>query len=110
MDRGNPGIAILGVTQLVKQASVASDVGNRHLQLAQKWDCFQKLDARDQEIAVATTQGASCAEIATRYSITKRTVENRRALLLESMKLETPLDLIKLIVRFQECGLGDFRV
>jgi DNA-binding NarL/FixJ family response regulator len=106
----NPGISILGVTEIVKLISVESDKLSQRRLLAQQWDKFRLLDERDRDIAVAIAQGHGSAEIAEQHDITKRTVENRRKHLLRHMKLESQLGLVKLIVRFEENGFAEFHV
>ncbi|WP_162006760.1 helix-turn-helix transcriptional regulator [Roseimaritima sediminicola] len=109
-DKHNPGIAMLGVAKLIKIVGADSNPETRRLSLAQQWDRFQKLDTRDREIAVALARGDNLMVIAERHGITKRTVENRRNHLLERIGLNSPLDLAKAMVRFQENGFADFHV
>ncbi|MGB7347117.1 MAG: hypothetical protein WBD20_23030 [Pirellulaceae bacterium] len=105
---GHPTMAILGLTRLLE---IIGDSNTYRLQtLKDQWRLFSKLDDLDRAIAVGIGQGLLVGDIATNHSVTKKTIENHRGSILKTLDLGTPIDLVKLIVRLQENGFGDFGV
>ncbi|QDT11839.1 helix-turn-helix transcriptional regulator [Planctomycetes bacterium K23_9] len=105
---GHPTMAILGMTRLLEVIG-DSDVG-RLQKLKDHWRLFSQLDDLDRAIAVGMGQGLPIGDIAANHSVTKKTIENHRNSILKSLELNSSIDLIKLMVRMQENGFGDFGV
>lgn len=103
---GHPKMAILGVTRILE---VTEDERLQQiLSLSKYWYLFSRLHARDREVAGAISRGEKIKTIAARLDLSEKTIENRRAAILAKLSLETPLDLVKLLVRFQDNGFADF--
>lgn len=107
---GHPSFSILGITKIQKVLADDEQGMTKMALLTDKWNRFMGLDSSDRDIAILLARGLSTSDIATRLDISKRTVENHRTSILESMAVEAPLDLIKLLVRLQEKGFGDLGV
>ncbi len=103
---GHPNMAIFGVTRIV--AVLGQPEHQKILDLARSWNLFQALDARDREIAKLVAQGEKPRAIAAKFEVSEKTVENRRNAALKALSLDSPIDLIKLLVRLQDNGFCDF--
>ncbi len=105
---GHSTMAILGVTRLLDV------VGNTEVfrlqSLKDQWRLFSQLDDLDRAIAIGVGQGITISEIAQNHSVTKKTIENHRNSILKTLHLNSSIDLVKLMVRLQENGFGDFGV
>ena len=105
---GHPTMAIMGVTRLLE---VIGNSGVIRLNtLKDQWKSFSQLDDFDRAIAIGLGRGISVGDIAAEHNVTKKTIENHRAAILKALKLNSPVELIKLVVRLQENGFGDFGV
>ena len=105
---GHPTMAIVGVTRLLE---VIGNSGVIRLNtLKDQWKSFSQLDDFDRAIAIGLGRGISVGDIAAEHNVTKKTIENHRAAILKTLKLNSPVELIKLVVRLQENGFGDFGV
>ncbi len=105
---GHPTMAIVGVTRLLE---VIGNSGVIRLNtLKDQWKSFSQLDDFDRAIAIGLGRGISVGDIAAEHNVTKKTIENHRAAILKALKLNSPVELIKLVVRLQENGFGDFGV
>jgi DNA-binding NarL/FixJ family response regulator len=62
-------------------------------------DPYETLTTREREILHLTAQGHSATEIATRLSVSPRTVETHRANLMRKLDLHTQTDLIRYALR-----------
>ncbi|NND99200.1 MAG: hypothetical protein HKN47_17925 [Pirellulaceae bacterium] len=105
---GHPTMAILGITRILEVIG-NSGVIRLHT-LKDQWRFFAQLDDFDRAIAVGLGRGESVGNIAAAHGVTKKTIENHRSAILKSLQLNSPVELIKLIVRLQENGFGDFGV
>lgn len=107
---GHRSMAILGVTRIHRELGEESDQRVRAAMLSEKWGRFQAMDANDRQLAVRLVRGESIGKIAEDCSVSKRTVENRRARILKHLDVETPLELAKLLIKLQENGFGDLNL
>lgn len=105
---GHPTMAILSITRVMEVIGNSGVIRLRNLK--DQWRLFSALDDFDQQIAIGLGRGESVTNIAAQHSVTKKTIENHRASILRTLFLESPVDLIKLVVRLQENGFGDFGV
>jgi DNA-binding CsgD family transcriptional regulator len=102
---GHPTIAILGVTRIQQRLG---DETVKFPTLAEGWRRFGDLEVRDKEIAILLAQGETAAGIAETLDVAKKTVENHRKKILDQLSVDTQIDLVKLLVRIQDNGYGDF--
>lgn len=103
---GHPRKAILGISRLV--STDPDDRAIKMLPLSLSWTLFAGLRDREQEIAAATARGERTKVIAQRMGCSEKTVENSRNAIMKTLSLESPAELIKLMVRLQDNGFGDF--
>lgn len=103
---GHPRKAILGISRVVSTAP--GDRAIKLLPLSQSWSLFSGLRDREREIAAATARGERTKAIAQRLECSEKTVENSRNAMMKALSLESPAELIKLMVRLQDSGFGDF--
>lgn len=105
---GHPTMAIIGITRLLE---VIGNSGVIRLNtLKDQWKSFSQLDDFDRGIAIGLGRGISVGDIAAEHNVTKKTIENHRSAILKTLELNSPVELIKLVVRLQENGFGDFGV
>ena len=105
---GHPTMAIVGITRLLE---VIGNSGVIRLNtLKDQWKSFSQLDDFDRGIAIGLGRGISVGGIASEHKVTKKTIENHRSAILKALSLNSPVELIKLVVRLQENGFGDFGV
>lgn len=105
---GHPRMAIFGITRIMEVIAAPTSDEQRSLDLSRKWVLFQSLDSRDRGIAVRIAHGQRHRKIATDLGVSEKTIDNRRAVVLGTLKLDAPLDLVKLMVRLQDNGFADF--
>lgn len=103
---GHPRKAILGISRVV--STNPNERLIKLLPLSQSWAMFNQLRDRDREIAAATARGERTKAIAERMSCSEKTVENSRNAVMKTLALESPAELIKLMVRLQDSGFSDF--
>jgi DNA-binding CsgD family transcriptional regulator len=103
---GHPRKAILGISRLLSVDP--DDRAVRLMPLSQSWIKFCTLRDRDREIAAATARGERTKVIAERMSCSEKTVENSRNTVMKTLSLDSPAELIKLMVRLQDSGFSDF--
>ena len=107
---GHPAIAILGITRIHE---VLADSSDRRIQvnaLAEKWSRFQRLNSSKRDIAVQLVQGMNMQQIADLRDVSRRTIENHRGSILKELGVANPIELAKLLVRFQVSGFGDLKL
>ena len=102
---GDPGLAILGITRRLHPLEDAT--AHPRMQLAEQHLRFRELDETDRVICQQLASGSKVREIADSLGLTSRAVEQRKRKILEALKLEQTLDLVKLLVRLQDSGFVD---
>ncbi|MCD0459502.1 helix-turn-helix transcriptional regulator [Roseiconus lacunae] len=107
---GQGSFAILGITRVEKTLVDANNEIAKGAFLAEQWRRFNELPELDRQIAISLARGMSAMEIAQEREVSKRTIENHRNSILSELDLGSPLEMIKLLVRLQEKGFGDFGV
>ena len=105
---GHPTMAVLGITRILEVITNSGAI--RLNSLKDQWKLFSRLDDLDRAIAIGLGRGVSVSEIAEQQQVTKKTIENHRSAILRTLNLDSPVELIKLVVRLQENGFGDFGV
>lgn len=99
-----PRAAIIGITEL--QPAPCED-STRLFKLSQYWEVFKSLPARDRAIAVALCRGERSKTLSVDHSVTEKTIDNRRASVLQVLQLENLMDLARLLTRLQDNGFCD---
>ncbi len=108
LGQGHPSMAILGIVRLLDV--VGNTDAFRLQRLKDHWRLFSQLDDLDRSIAIGLAQGLAVGDLAEEKGVTRKTIENHRGSILRKMGLNAPIDLVKLVVRLQENGFGDFGV
>ncbi|MDA8743295.1 LuxR C-terminal-related transcriptional regulator [Rubripirellula amarantea] len=106
----HPSFAILGVTEVIELLPEEARRSAKSAELTAKWNLFSKLSDEDRSLSILLAQGLTPSEIAEQRSVSKRTIENHRTRILQDLRLDQQVDLIKLVVRLQEKGFADFGV
>ncbi|OYP35178.1 LuxR C-terminal-related transcriptional regulator [Rhodopirellula sp. MGV] len=107
---GQGSFAILGITRVEKTFIDSDNEIAKGALLADQWRRFNELPELDRQIAVSLARGMTAMEIAQQREVSKRTIENHRNTILNELGVESPLEMIKLLVRLQEKGFGDLGV
>jgi DNA-binding CsgD family transcriptional regulator len=102
------GLAILVVART--GAIVESKDLKARLNWSDQVEIFNKLDSRDREICRQVSMGVTTREIAAQLKITPRSVESHKQKILEALVLPNTIEMIKLLVRFQEHGIADLGI
>lgn len=102
------GLAILGVSRF--EGLVESKDLTPRLNWSDQIEVFSRLDPRDREICRQISLGITTREIAAQLKITPRSVESRKQKILEALSLPNTVEMIKLLVRFQEHGIADLGI
>ena len=102
---GHPRMAILGVTRI--ERILESNDAARLQTLADTWRKFERLDTRDQGIAIGIAQGKKLKELAKEMNVSEKTIENRRSHVYKTLDIDGPTELVKLLVRIQDNGFQD---
>lgn len=105
LGHGNSRFAIIGFSKVVeiRRANAGASTG-----LYRHWTLFQQLESRDQRIAKLLAQGISTQEIAEDVGVSRKTIETRRANILETFAATNPYQLVSIMVRLQDAGYSDF--
>jgi FixJ family two-component response regulator len=86
-------------------AFLKSDVAEEGPSLSESLLVFQQFDSIDRQICEAIAMGDTTSEIATVVGLTRRSVEVRRAKILERFQFTRPVEIVRLLVRLEENGL-----
>jgi DNA-binding CsgD family transcriptional regulator len=101
IDYNDGAFDILGVSRPV---SMESETASSCDSLSDKHLGYKKLTLRDRRICQLLAEGRATKEIASIVDVTSKTVENRRRKIIEKLELEQPIDIVKMLVRFEERG------
>jgi DNA-binding CsgD family transcriptional regulator len=107
---GHSSLAIMGVTRTYEQLDDESDPRVQVNTLIARWSQFESLNPIGREIAIELVRGKAVQQIAEEREVSKRTIENYRGAVLKELGVASPIELAKLLVRFQENGFGDLKV
>lgn len=99
-----PRAAILGITEI---EPAPCEISTRIFKLSQYWEVFRLLPARDRAIAVALCKGERSRTLSVEHGVTEKTIDNRRASVLQELQLENLMDLARLLTRLQDNGYCD---
>lgn len=100
-----PGYAILGITRPTQL--IGENKSNPRAVMAQLAQAFRDLDERDREICRLIALGKSSTEIGKELGMTSRNVDIRRKKGFAALKVEKPVELVRVLVRLQERGYLD---
>jgi DNA-binding CsgD family transcriptional regulator len=99
-----PPYAIVGVTAPISQITTAE--GSRD-EVEALYQVYTTFSAIDQQICTLFAVGESTRAIAERLNVSTKTVENHRNQVLRKLGFSKPVEIIRLLVRFEERGLMD---
>ncbi|QDT69723.1 Bacterial regulatory protein, luxR family [Planctomycetes bacterium MalM25] len=100
-----PGFAILGITRPLEV--IGDEKANPRAVMGQLAQAFRELDDRDREICRLIALGKSSVEIGEQLNMTSRNVDIRRKKGFAALKVEKPIELVRVLVRLQERGYLD---
>lgn len=100
-----PGFAILGITRPLQM--IGEEKTTPRAIMAQLAQAFRDLDDRDREICRLIALGKSSVEIGEEMGMTSRNVDIRRKKGFAALKVEKPVELVRILVRLQERGYLD---
>ncbi|KLU06978.1 transcriptional control [Rhodopirellula islandica] len=86
-------------------ALLKTDAAEEGPSLSESLLVFQQFDSVDRQICEAIAMGDTTSEIATVVGLTRRSVEVRRAKILERLQFTRPVEIVRLVVRLEENGL-----
>lgn len=98
--------AILGVSIPTR---MLGDSGEQHSKVEDLFLIYESFDQDDKQICSMYALGESTRSIAERIGRSAKTIENHRHRILDRLGLAKPVQIIRLLVRFEERGLiSDF--
>jgi DNA-binding NarL/FixJ family response regulator len=98
--------AILGLTRILSTGPDEKTL--RSLGLSHSWMQFRSLEERDRQIALGLAAGHSAKHLGAQHSVTDKTIDNRKARILEKLGLKNTNELAILLSRLQDRGYADF--
>ncbi|MFG0265152.1 MAG: helix-turn-helix transcriptional regulator [Rhodopirellula sp. JB055] len=101
----NHGTEAISAMLIRPVAFLKSDVAEEGPSLSESLLVFQQFDSVDRQICEAIAMGDTTSEIATVVGLTRRSVEVRRAKILERFQFTRPVEIVRLLVRLEENGL-----
>ncbi len=102
------GAVILGVTRRLVQLA-ANDAATQK-SLETQASLFQAFSRDDKELCRLLAMGETSKDIAESLHCSTRTIENRRARIMQALELNKPVDIVKVMVRFADRGLIEFEI
>ncbi len=102
------GAVIVGVTRRLVQLGIDDNPHQKSLELLAS--VFQNLPRDDQELCRMLAMGETSKDIAESLNCSTRTVENRRARIMNLLELDKPVDIVKLMVRFTDRRLIQYDI
>lgn len=94
---------LLGISRPVTREALK---GSTDVSIEEKHLRFLQLDADFRVLCTLIAEGRSQKEIASALDVSVKTVENRRRKIVEELSLENTIEIVKLLVRFEERGLA----
>ncbi|QDS89837.1 hypothetical protein EC9_40380 [Rosistilla ulvae] len=98
-EAGDPRYAILGISRMM--GIIASNAPTTLL--SEKWRRFEQLSPTDRQIAIVIA-GANIE------GVSSDAIERRRNAILQTLEVESQVELIKLLVRLQDNGFGNLGI
>lgn len=100
MEHSDGAYEILGISRpiWVEESSLV------RVPLEEKLVIYEQLDAKNKRICILFAEGRSASEIGQLLDVTSKTVDNRRKKILELFEFEQSIDIVKMMVRFEERG------
>lgn len=102
VEYGFEAYAILGISRPLKIIRRAGESGDKPLELKEQHKIYLGLDQIDKSICEKYAQGESTKDIANAVGLTTKSVENHRKKIMEQLGLSRPIEIVKLMVRFQD--------
>ncbi|WP_430453526.1 helix-turn-helix transcriptional regulator [Rhodopirellula europaea] len=99
------GDSAISATLVRPVALLKADATEQGLSLSESLLVYQQFDSVDRQICEAIAMGDTTGEIATMVGLTRRSVEVRRAKILERLQFTRPVEIVRLLVRLEENGL-----
>ena len=91
---------ILGISRPIAKECAPTQESRDTIQ--EKYHAFKQLEISDRQICNLIAEGRSTKEIASALEVTPKTIENRRRKILESLDFEQVIEIVKMMVRFEE--------
>ncbi|MEO9594420.1 transcriptional regulator [Rhodopirellula bahusiensis] len=101
----NSGANAISATLIRPVALLKTDATEEGLSLSESLLVYQQFDSVDRQICEAIAMGDTTGDIATMVGLTRRSVEVRRAKILERFQFTRPVEIVRLLVRLEENGL-----
>ena len=99
------GGSAINATLVRPVAILKADATEDGLSLSESLLVYQQFDSVDRQICEAIAMGDTTGDIATMVGLTRRSVEVRRAKILERLQFTRPVEIVRLLVRLEENGL-----
>lgn len=99
------GGSAISATLVRPVALLNADATEEGLSLSESLMVYQQFDSVDRQICEAIAMGDTTGDIATMVGLTRRSVEVRRAKILERLQFTRPVEIVRLLVRLEENGL-----
>ncbi|EKK04124.1 transcriptional regulatory protein [Rhodopirellula baltica SH28] len=99
------GGSAISATLVRPVALLKADATEEGLSLSESLLVYQQFDSVDRQICEAIAMGDTTGDIATMVGLTRRSVEVRRAKILERLQFTRPVEIVRLLVRLEENGL-----
>ncbi len=96
-------LSILGVSRILAKVDAPPPTGSEYLVGLAR--IYESLDTNDRALCCLMAAGNTQREMADFLGCTTRTIENRRNRIMEELRVNKPIEIVKLMVRLAEHGL-----
>lgn len=100
VDFNDGAYEILGVSRPVHFEEMTNSVHP----LEQKFETFANFTSKDKRLCVLIAEGLTSVEIGKLLDVSSKTVDNRRKKIMNQLQFQLPIDIVKMLVRFEERG------
>lgn len=104
-ERGYEPFAILGITRPIARIQTGGQRTVEDVQLL--FGIYQKLTDQEKFICREIASGCTSKEIAVELDLSSRAIEIKRKKIMNRLGFARPIEIVKMMVRFQERGLVD---
>ncbi len=100
MQHNDGAYDILGISRPIS----FDDDSNPRTPLENAFEVYSSFDLRDKRICMLLAEGSTMPEIGVLLDVSSKTIDNRRKKIMASLQYQTPIDIVKMMVRFEERG------